>query len=507
MGKEDVKRLRHIKKAPKPVKKLGKAALTDAPTVYAKRGQNAVKKEIDEAQILKNIHGHAGDAVVLRAKAAEKINPNRARDVVTKAKLKTHKKRIAEGIAKTAEAELLNTEEAGYLKTDDGSLTYNVKQAEITSSIDLATATRSFSLDLEHGPYRFDYGINGRELILGGRRGHIGVFDWMTKDLLLEKDLLESVKDVSFLHVSTLFAAAQRRWVHLYDEQGIELHCMKQFNEPKLLQFLPRHLLLSVATGTGYLHYLDITSGKIVNSFRMKEHGNPGAISLNQSNGVLLSGGHHGQVTMWTPNAKEPLVSIKAHTSSITGLTVDHLGNYFASSGSDGLVKLFDIRTYKQLSSYKVRGRVSCLDLSQRHNLALGIGQHVQVFQHVNRTSGLQKPYLSHFVGGDVRQVQFCAHEDVLGIGHERGFASILVPGSGDPDMAGLLHNPFESKAQRREREVKMLLDKIQPNMIALDPSTINRVRKAPEKVIDVKPAYEPKPDPTWALLHRFKRR
>lgn len=96
-----------------------------------------------------------------------------------------------------ADAEILNTEEPGFLQMEDDTPTYNVRQAEITSAIDMATAARSFSLDLNFGPYRFDYGINGRELIIGGRRGHVGVFDWMTKDLLAEKDMLEAVNDVS----------------------------------------------------------------------------------------------------------------------------------------------------------------------------------------------------------------------------------------------------------------------------------------------------------------------
>jgi U3 small nucleolar RNA-associated protein 7 len=39
-------------------------------------------------------------------------------------------------------------------------------------------------------------------------------------------------------------------------------------------------------------------------------------------------------------------------------------------------------------------------------------------------------PYLSYKGNsGGVSQVKFCPYEDVLGVGAERGFSSILVPG------------------------------------------------------------------------------
>ena len=55
----------------------------------------------------------------------------------------------------------------------------------------------------------------------------------------------------------------------------------------------------------------------------------------------------------------------------------------------------------------------------------------LQIYKDVCR-EGVVTPYLSHVCGGSVQQVQFCPFEDVLGVGHLKGFTSLIIPGQYD---------------------------------------------------------------------------
>jgi U3 small nucleolar RNA-associated protein 7 len=54
--------------------------------------------------------------------------------------------------------------------------------------------------------------------------------------------------------------------------------------------------------------------------------------------------------------------------------------------------------------------------------------------------------------------VEFVPFEDLVGLGHSKGFSSIIVPGSGVPIYDTYENNPFESKKQKREGLVHKLL-------------------------------------------------
>jgi U3 small nucleolar RNA-associated protein 7 len=122
------------------------------------------------------------------------------------------------------------------------------------------------------------------------------------------------------------------------------------------------------------------------------------------------------QVTMWSPNMTTPLIKMQCHRGPVNALAVDLMGQYFATAGMDGQVKvhplitsfvslcfflcitcmmadlhhlvglflslsvqIWDTRTYKMMHSYYSARPASALDISQQGLLAVGYGPHIQV--------------------------------------------------------------------------------------------------------------------------------
>ena len=75
----------------------------------------------------------------------------------------------------------------------------------------------------------------------------------------------------------------------------------------------------------------------------------------------------------------EPLVKMLCHKGAIAALAIDRGGRYMATSGVDGTLKLWDVRTYRPLHSYFAPRTATDLDFSDRGLLAAVHGPTVQV--------------------------------------------------------------------------------------------------------------------------------
>jgi U3 small nucleolar RNA-associated protein 7 len=156
-----------------------------------------------------------------------------------------------------------------------------------------------------------------------------------------------------------------------------------------------------------------------------------------------------------------------------------------ATAGLDGMLKIWDLRTYKLLNRYITPTPVQSLSISQKGLLATAHGAHLTIWKDTF-SQKQPAPYMAHMHPGSVlHDIKFCPYEDVLGYGHNSGVTSILVPGAGEPNFDALESNPFQTTKQRQEGEVRSLLDKIQPEMISLNPSNIGAVDRVHKEVLE----------------------
>ncbi|KAJ8502892.1 hypothetical protein ONZ45_g11342 [Pleurotus djamor] len=423
----------------------------------------------------------------------------------------------AQAKALLEDAELLLTKDAGKMEVEgEMERTWRVGQAEIVANAGEEAARMQRQLKLDGGPYRSRYTRNGRHLAIVGRTGHAATFDWQTGQLHTELQLQETCRDITFLHDQSHFAVAQKKYVFIYDRDGVELHCLKSHIEPTRLEFLPYHWLLASIGNAGYLKYQDTSTGQLLVEHRTKL-GGCNAMTQNAHNAVIHLGHQNGCVTLWTPNLPHPAVQLLAHMGPVMSVAVDPSqgGRYMATAGQDSIVKVWDCRNWKgAVREWSSRGGPAELDWSQRGFLATASGGTVNVYSspsiHTPFTPRTSPPlYITHpITSRPLTSVRFAPFQDILTVGHNSGVSSILVPGSGEPNFDSTEADPFENKKARREREVKNLLDKIQPDMISLDPDFVgslappSKLTTGPGLGVDGKPVAQV----PYARLSRMER-
>lgn len=371
---------------------------------------------------------------------------------------------------------LLNTGEAGLLEADEGERTWGISQERLLEQVPLQAAKKRFSLKLEGGPYNLDYSRNGRSLLIAGRRqGHVAAIEWESGKLHCELALEETVRDAKWLQGESMFAVAQRRYTYIYDVHGTELHRLEKFQEIKHLEYLPYHFLLASIGSQGVLRYQDITNGHLVAENHTRV-GRCTAMRQNISNAIIHLGHAGGYLTLWSPNVGSPLVTMQCHASPIEAIAINPAGTYMATAGADGKIGVWDMRTYKKLHEYSPLRPATSLDISQRGLLAAAYGPHATIWKD-GLARRMRNPYMHHLQAGEIINcIRFCPYDDVCALGHSAGIDSVLIPGAGEPNYDAFEANPMASRSQRREAEVKQLLDKLAPETIMLDPSIIGTV-------------------------------
>ncbi|KAG7138336.1 U3 small nucleolar RNA-associated protein 7 like [Verticillium longisporum] len=431
----------------------------------------------------------------------KKVNLKTVRDKKLRGSMKRLEGKFETAALRARDAEILLEKTTGFLEPEtELERTYKVRQQDIIEDVAVSTAQKRFELKLDQlGPYIAEYSRNGRDLLMAGRKGHIATMDWREGKLGCELQLGETIRDVKWLHNNQFFAVAQKNYVYIYDKDGVELHCLKKHREVTHMEFLPYHFLLCTMATNGWLKYQDTSTGQIVTELPTKL-GPPTAMTHNPYNAIIHAGHQNGTVTLWSPNSHDAVVKLLAHRGAVRSAAVDREGRYMVTTGQDCKMAIWDIRMFKEVHQYFTRQPASSVAISETGLTAVGWGTQTTVWKglfskHAPTQEKVQSPYMTW--GGEgkrVERVRWCPFEDTLGMGHDEGFSSIIVPGAGEANFDALEVNPFETAKQRQEAEVKGLLNKLQPEMIALDPNFIGNLdlrsdkQRRADKDLDAKP-------------------
>mmetsp|Transcript_44084 Transcript_44084/g.71432 ORF Transcript_44084/g.71432 Transcript_44084/m.71432 type:complete len:611 (+) Transcript_44084:83-1915(+) len=382
-----------------------------------------------------------------------------------------------EAAFRLAKAEVLQTAEAGFIRGEKDEDSRRLTQADILDGAGVGVARKHFSFNLPFGPYSCSFTRNGQHLLVGGKKGHVALLHCESMEIAAELHLKENVRSVQTLHNFTMFAVAQKKYTYIYDNQGVEIHCIKKQKNPLHLDFLPYHYMLVSAGDRGELSYRDISYG--IQVAEHKTHMGPTTCMRQDPKNAVMHLGHtKGLVTLWTPTVKEPVVKMFCHSAQVSALAVH--GNYMVTAGTESKWKVWDLRMYKEVHCWRTFGHAaSSVDISDTGAVAIGYGSHFEAWRETFVAAKPHRPYVTEeYPGRMIDSVRFRPYEDVCCVGHTDGFGSLVVPGAGKANFDSFEANPFETKNQRREREVQTLLDKLQPDSIMLDPNRIGSIDK-----------------------------
>lgn len=395
----------------------------------------------------------------LRGADDEEINDD-VKNFQIKREIAHFKSDVAAAARSAVRSEMLQTVDAGYVEEDSF-----LSQKEILKEIPIAIASRKFDFDLPNGPYHADITLNGRTILLGGQGGHFASFDWYKGNKYFELYPEDEVRDVTFLHDDTLCAMATRKLVYIHDKQGIQIHELLDHKRPLFITFLRNHWLLVSASENARLTYSDVTDGKTVAKFKT-ERGVPSCMCHNRHNGIVLLGHSNGVVSFWSPNIEKPAATVFTHPSSLTAIDVDISGKKLATAGCDGSVRIWDMRNFDRIYSRSNSKYIaSNVAFSATGVLGVARGSRCEFFKEYNA----KKPFLASTFKSSVKSLKFVTFDDFAIVGLESGVSSVVVPGSGEPNIDSNVANPFATAEWRQEQEVRSLLDKIPYDMITMD--------------------------------------
>lgn len=259
----------------------------------------------------------------------------------------------------------------------------NISQAELQKYLPDQAASNIFELSLHAGPYLATYDRSGANMLIAGQGGHLAMIRMVDKTLRMEMNVSnDTLFDACFLNNNALFCAARQREITIYDENGLEIHHLPRRGALHL-DYLPYHWLLTSICVGGFIEYVDISTGEKVSQITTRI---PRASCLrhNPENALLgVSSLGRTSVSLFSPNLPDPAMIIDCGSGGIMRHCFSSNGEYLITAGVNGLLKVFDLRSYgTELAAFSLpSSSLSDLSISQTDVLAVASAHRIDFYK------------------------------------------------------------------------------------------------------------------------------
>ena len=189
---------------------------------------------------------------------------------------------------------------------------------------------------------------DGERVVSGGSKLRV----WDASSHALLKEINAVVSHVAFSRDGSLFAAAQRGGVRLWD--GALSKELKTFDvrEVMSLAFSPDGRALAASSGRGFVKLWDTASGEELATLS-GHNGGVFAVAFSPDGRALATGGEDATVKLWSTTSFKELVTLGGHTGAINSLAFSPDGRALASASFDRTVRLWRAATDEEV---KARG-------------------------------------------------------------------------------------------------------------------------------------------------------
>ncbi|KAI5192290.1 U3 small nucleolar RNA-associated protein 7 [Nematocida sp. AWRm77] len=370
---------------------------------------------------------------------------------------------------------LLVTSKQGGVEGAEGVLS----TADMEAHLDIGTKAKAYALQMDHGPYAVRYTPSGDAMLCVGKTDVVGV-NTLSLFPLCEREVGDTIHDGVFLHRSTFFALAQSKCVYIYNQAGVEVHALRDHTNVQRVAYLQDHFLLATLTAGGWLKYQDTTVGKLVSEIGTKQR--ESVLEHDRTNGVVYLSNPSGEVSLWSPRSTEYLAKVLCHRSRISNVKVSDSGaQMYTSSGNE--LSVWDVRnTFSPVCTKTFPGQITALSVSQTGQVSLSQKNKVLVLD------GSLSPVITHSLGRSrVHSLAYMPYEDILSIGSDAGVENIVSPGAGQ-SVYRRNENPRVSSKEKRNAEVRRMLEKIPADMISLENEVGTEVKEVfTEEILPMK--------------------